>query len=170
MRILRSLFIILLIIIVVIQFFRPEKNIHAGPFKSDISTKYPVPHDVDTILAHACYDCHSNNTRYPWYNNIQPVAWWLQSHVNDGKRGFNFNEFAGYSPRKQYDRMDGTIQLVKKGEMPLDSYTWIHKDAILSDSQKNTLFAWANSVMDTLKAHYPPDSLAKRHGPPPAGK
>lgn len=168
-KILKTLGWLLLVILVVIQFFRPRKNIHAGDQPNAISKKYPVSADVKIILDKACMDCHSNNTRYPWYNNIQPVAWWLNNHVIDGKKELNFDEYINKRPRFQYRRMEQTIDLVKKGEMPLNSYTWTHKDAILSDEEKAKLFDWAQSVLDTLKAQYPIDSL-KRQGPPPMQK
>ena len=136
---------------------------------NDINQLIPVPDTVEQILKVACYDCHSNNTRYPWYNNIQPVAWWLNNHIVDGKKELNFDEYINKRPRFQYRRMEQTIDLVKKGEMPLDSYTWIHKDAILSEAERTKLFDWAQSVMDTLKTQYPIDSL-KRLGPPPPQK
>src|SRR3954471_23661169 len=132
MKIYQTALIALIVILIVIQFFHPAKNASSTKPANHIAAVYNEPESVRTILDKACNDCHSNNTRYPWYNNIQPVAWWLDNHVQEGKRGLNFNEFATYSPRKQYDRMDGTIDLVKKGAMPLNSYTWIHKDAILS--------------------------------------
>ena len=106
--------IVLLIALIVIQFFRPAKNSSEGPYPNDITTKYDVPKPVLDIMKVACYDCHSNNTRYPWYAEVQPVAWWLNSHIKDGKRNLNFSEFATYRPRKQYDRFEGTADLVKK--------------------------------------------------------
>jgi hypothetical protein len=160
---------LLLITLIVIQFFRPEKNLKPGDQPNAISKKYIVSADVKTILDKACMDCHSNNTRYPWYNNIQPVAWWLNNHIKDGKKELNFDDYINRRPRFQYRRMEQTIDLVKKGEMPLDSYTWIHKDAILSEEEKTKLFEWAQSIMDTLKTQYPIDSL-KRQGPPPPQK
>lgn len=160
---------VLLIALVIIQFFHPVKNITPDNQPNAIATLYPVPADVKTILDKACMDCHSNNTRYPWYNNIQPVAWWLADHINEGKKELNFDEYINKRPRFQYRRMEQTIDLVKKDEMPLSSYTWIHKDAILGQQEKTKLMDWAQSIMDTLKAHYPIDSL-KRQGQPPLQK
>jgi hypothetical protein len=168
-KVLKTIGWLLLIALVAIQFFHPKKNIHEGDQPNAISKKYSVPVDVKLILNKACMDCHSNNTRYPWYNNIQPVAWWLNNHIVDGKKELNFDEYIDKRPRFQYRRMEQTIDLVKKEEMPLDSYTWIHKDAILSEEEKTKLFNWAQSIMDTLKAQYPIDSL-KRQGPPPPQK
>lgn len=162
MKILKRILVVLLIIFIVIQFIRPAKNISTVSGPNDISTKYPVPDSVQAILKVACYDCHSNNTRYPWYAEIQPVGWWLSNHIKDGKRGLNFSEFTSYRIKKQYNRFDGINELVKKNEMPLSSYTIIHKDAILTDNQKLIIAKWTSDLEDTLKAHYPPDSLLKK--------
>jgi len=164
-KVIKTIGWLLLIALVAIQFFHPKKNIHDSDQPNAISKKFKISADVKIILDKACLDCHSNNTRYPWYNNIQPVAWWLNNHVIDGKKELNFDEYINRRPRFQYRRMEQTIDLVKKGEMPLDSYTWTHKDAILSEEEKTKLFDWAQSVMDTLKTQYPIDSL-KRQGPP----
>src|ERR1039458_4586103 len=69
----------LLVVLVIIQFIHPEKNINTTVSALDMNVMYPIPDSVNRVLKNACYDCHSNNTRYPWYNNIQPVAWWLRS-------------------------------------------------------------------------------------------
>ena len=87
------------------------------------------------------------------------MAWWLNDHIKDGKRGLNFDEYTTYRIAKQYKRMNNCIDLVKKGEMPLESYTWIHKDAILTDAEKTALYTWCNTVRDSIKAKYPADSL-----------
>lgn len=157
----KRFFLLLLIAFVVIQFFRPAKNIAEGTSATDITSKYTVPQDVDSILKVACYDCHSNNTRYPWYNNIQPAAWWLANHIKDGKNELNFSEFTSYPIGKQYRKLDAINSEVKKGDMPLDSYTWIHKDAILNQQQKASIANWVSSLRDSIKAHYPADSLKR---------
>ena len=161
-KILKRSLQVLLLSFIVIQFFRPAKNKSQGSSANDITKKYAVPQDVQTILKTSCYDCHSNNTIYPWYAQVQPVAWWLDGHIQDGKRGLNFDEFASYPIRKQYKRMNDINELVKKDEMPLDSYLWIHKYAKLNDQQKLAVAKWVEAVRDTIKANYPPDSLAKR--------
>ena len=117
-KILRRTFQILIVAFIIIQFFRPAKNRSVGISNNDITKLYTVPADVQSILKTSCYDCHSNNTIYPWYSYIQPVAWWLNGHIKDGKRGLNFSEFAGYRIRKQYKRLEDINELVKKNEMP----------------------------------------------------
>jgi hypothetical protein len=148
----------LLVILLLLQAYRPAKN-DTNNLDNDISKSYSVPDDVKQILAKACNDCHSNNTTYPWYSNIQPVRFWLDDHVNDGKRHMNFNEFNSYRIARQYKKLDECIEQVKEGEMPLESYTWIHKEAKLSDIEKQKLFDWCTSVRDSIKAKYPADSL-----------
>ncbi|MEO6251844.1 MAG: heme-binding domain-containing protein [Ferruginibacter sp.] len=162
-KILKRTFQILLLAFIVIQFIRPEKNKAAGISKNDISTTYPVPANVQSILKTSCYDCHSNNTVYPWYAKIQPVTWWLNNHIQDGKKDLNFSEFASYNIRRQYKKLEEINELVKENEMPLDSYLWIHKYAKLDDQQKLTLANWVTAVRDTIKASYPPDSLIRKN-------
>jgi hypothetical protein len=157
----RKILIGLAAILVIIQFIRPAKN-QNGDMSNDISTKYPVPAAVGSLLKTACNDCHSNHTEYPWYSNIQPVYWWLAHHVDEGKAELNFSEFAKYSLRRQYHKLEEIQEMVKEGEMPLSSYTITHRDAILDDAQKATLTQWAGALMDTLKAHYPIDSLVRK--------
>lgn len=140
----------LLIILIIVQFIRPSRN-ESNAAENDISTVYPVPDDVQLTLKKACYDCHSNHTLYPWYTNIQPVGWWMQNHVNEGKAELNFSEFATYKPKKQDHKLDEVIELVEKGEMPLSSYTVIHKNAVLTSEEKNALIAWAKGVRQQIK-------------------
>jgi hypothetical protein len=144
----------LLIIIVVIQFIRPEKNKAATISANDISRHYAVPENVEKILSRACNDCHSNNTLYPWYSNIQPVGWWLANHVKDGKNQLNFSEFASYEPKGQHHKLEEVIEEVKENHMPLDSYLWIHDEAKLSHSDKETLLVWASILAEQIAAKH----------------
>lgn len=160
----KKVLLFLLAALVVIQFFRPAKNTASGPeaYAKDISKVHAVPADVQLILQKACNDCHSNNTNYPWYSNIQPVAWWLKDHIDEGKRELNFSEFAGYSLRRQYHKLEEVEEQVKEGEMPLSSYTIIHKDAKLTDTEKQALYNWVNAIRDSMRAVYPIDSLERK--------
>jgi hypothetical protein len=144
----RTILIIVLIVLVVIQFFRPAKNQSRDEGKS-ISTVYPVPANIQPLLKDGCYDCHSNYTSYPWYDRIQPVAWWLQHHVNEGKKELNFSEFASYTPKKQAHKLKEVAELVHKDAMPLQSYTWMHPKARLTNDQKQLIINWAKG----LQAH-----------------
>ena len=148
----------LLAILLLAQFIRPAKN-QSNDLTNDLSKKYPVPDSIRAILKVACDDCHSNYTIYPWYAEVQPVASWLAAHVEDGKRHLNFSTFTGRKVAIQNHKFEEIIEMVKEGEMPLASYTWIHRDAILTEAQKQSLIDWAQMNMDSLKAQYPADSL-----------
>lgn len=159
---LKKILLVLLAAFVVIQFIHPKKNTAEGPQPNYIGNAYSVPGDVKSILAKACNDCHSNNTVYPWYAKIQPVDWWLTDHVNDGKKELNFDEFNGYALRRQYRKLEECIEQVKEGKMPLDSYTWVHKDAKITNEEKAKLTDWAETVMKDMKSKYPIDSLKRK--------
>lgn len=146
----RKILLSLLALLLVIQFIRPEKNLSTSVSPNDITTKFPVPENVNQILEKACNDCHSDNTYYPWYSNIQPIGWWLQYHVNDGKRDLNFNEFANYPSKKQDHKLKELIETVKEGEMPLTSYTWLHGKAKLSEQEKQQLVDWAQGIRNRI--------------------
>ncbi|MCW3086863.1 MAG: cytochrome [Sediminibacterium sp.] len=158
MKVFKKVLLALLVVFILMQAFRPKKNL-SGDTRHDISTAYAEPEAVHTILVKACNDCHSNKTRYPWYAEVQPAAWWLNDHVNGGKRKLNFNEFTSYRIAQQYKKLEECIDMVKQSEMPLPSYTWIHRDAILTEAEKQTFLTWCNDIRDTIRAKYPTDSI-----------
>lgn len=159
---LKKILVFLLIALIIIQFIHPAKNRSEANQVNGVAAVFPVPEKVRSILAKACNDCHSNNTRYPWYSKLQPVDWWLDHHVREGKKELNLDEYKDRSLRYQYHKMEEVAEQVKEGEMPLDSYTWMHKDAKLTDEEKTTLIAWADGIRTTMEAKYPMDSLVRK--------
>jgi hypothetical protein len=149
-RIIKRTLIGLLVIFLLIQFIRPNTNKNAGVQPNSVLTKYPASPQVTAILEKACNDCHSNNTNYPWYSHIQPAAWWMSNHVKDGKKELNFDEFVNYTPKKQHKKFEEIAEMVKEDEMPLRSYTWIHRDAKLTEVEKQALVNWANQAAATI--------------------
>ena len=158
----RKILIVLLAALITIQLFHPKKNKTEGLQPNYIGNNFAMPADVKTILAKACNDCHSNNTRYPWYATFQPVHWWLNKHIKEGKKGFNIDEYTSRNLRYQYNKMEDVVEQIKEGEMPLNSYTLIHKDARLTDEERGKITHWAQAIMDTMKAKYPIDSLIRK--------
>ena len=152
MKILKFSLLVLAVAFVAIQFIRPARNIAAQPSPSDITALHPTPPAVKQLLAVACYDCHSDTTRYPWYANIQPVAWWLADHVTEGKRSLNFSAFGKYSPEKAVDKLEESIEEINDEEMPLPSYRLTHADARLTADQKRQLADWADTVRKRILA------------------
>jgi hypothetical protein len=159
---LKKILLVLLIALIVIQFIHPSRNEAKGEQTNTISKTFTIPDGVKTILDKACMDCHSNNTAYPWYSKVQPVDWWMTHHVNEGKRELNFDEFATYNLRRQYHKLEEVAEEVKEGAMPLNSYTWIHKDAILTAAEKENLVNWADGLRAEMRAKYPIDSLERK--------
>ncbi len=157
-KIFRKILWFLLFVFIILQFFQPDKN-RGGNITNDISKKFAVPGRVHVILRTACYDCHSNKTEYPWYGFIQPAAWWLNGHIVDGKKRLNFNEFSAYRPNRQFHKLEEIDELVSVEAMPLESYTWLHRDAKLDASQREIIVNWTKAMRDSMQAVYPADSL-----------
>lgn len=142
----------LLLALVAIQFIRPARNVSAGLGPQDISVKHAVPPPVHQLLQRACYDCHSNNTRYPWYAEVQPVGWWLTQHVNDAKRHLDFSAFGTYSAKRAGKKTEEIADEVEHREMPLKSYTWMHPEARLTAAEIKLLVDWANGLHEQIVA------------------
>ncbi|MGC4072461.1 MAG: heme-binding domain-containing protein [Nibricoccus sp.] len=135
-----------------LQFFRPEKNL-SSPTSFDLFAIHPAPPEVKQLLTVACYDCHSNHTRYPWYAEIQPLGWWLAQHVRDGKQELNFSEFGSLSAKRAKNKLEACIDELEAKNMPLPSYTIAHRDARLSEAQRQTLTAWLEEVLERVEAN-----------------
>ncbi len=95
-----------------------------------------VPLEVEKQIKVSCYDCHSNNTVYPWYSKLQPAAWFLEDHINEGKVELNFSEWGAYSNRRKVSKLQSIIKQIENSEMPLYSYTLMHRDAIFSEQRE----------------------------------
>ncbi|MFN0293538.1 heme-binding domain-containing protein [Pedobacter helvus] len=144
----------ILVIVVVIQFIHPARNKSGQAMPNDISKIVAMPEDVQGILKKACYDCHSNNTEYPWYTNIQPMHWFMNYHIISGKEELNFNEFGTYTPRRQQSKLRSIENSLKDGTMPLSSYTLIQRNAILSEVEKSQIINWVQNSKDSLTKKY----------------
>lgn len=137
--------------LIVIQFFPIILNESDYVPQSDFMVENQVPATIKNRLQVSCYDCHSNNTDYPWYSKIQPAAWFLEDHIQEGKDELNFNEWAEYSDRRKNSKLRSIISQIEEDEMPLDSYTLIHRDAILSDEDKTLIVDFITALKDSLE-------------------
>ncbi|HRI02969.1 MAG TPA: heme-binding domain-containing protein [Pyrinomonadaceae bacterium] len=142
----------LAIIFVAIQFFQIDKTEEQTDAKEMLEASVRVGPDVSMILSKSCNDCHSNKTVYPWYANVQPFGWFLKSHIDDGKRHLNFSVWNTYADKKKSKKLEEICEQVESKEMPLPSYLWIHRDAVLSDSDRKTLCGWANEQKGKIDA------------------
>lgn len=141
----------ILVIFIIIQFIQPVRNQSLKIYASDISRAYQVPENVQILLKNSCYDCHSNNTLYPWYTSLQPAGWWLASHIKEGKKELNFNEFSNYSSRRQQSKLKAIASSIKDETMPLPAYLLMHKSAELSEPDKELLLNWIEIIQDSVR-------------------
>lgn len=144
MKWIKRFFILALLVLVVMQFIRPDKN-QEGSYDSVqpfLNETKPIA-SVEGILKETCFDCHSNQTRYPWYAEIAPVSYWLADHIKHGKGELNFSEWSSYSVKRKDHKLEEVIEMVEDKEMPLDSYTWTHGEARLTDDQIKAVITWA---------------------------
>lgn len=141
MKFIKYFLMIALGALIIIQFIRPEKNSEGYHTVAQFEKDAKVPASVAAIMKTNCYDCHSDQTQYPWYAEIAPVSFWLEEHIIDGKKHFNVSAWESYSAKKKDHKLDELIEYVEIGEMPLDSYTWLHGD--LSAEDTKTLLDWA---------------------------
>jgi hypothetical protein len=139
-----------LMVFIAIQFIQPARNKNGQVIATDISKIYSLPQSVQATLKTACYDCHSNNTNYPWYSNIQPVGWMMARHIKEGKDELNLSEFGSYSERRQLSKLRSIENSIKDGSMPISSYTIIHKNARLTKEEKAQIIDWAKIIRDSL--------------------
>lgn len=152
MKSLKKILVFLLLAFVIAQFFKPEKNNGALTTVNAFIAETNPPENVKKILETTCFDCHSDKTNYPWYNSITPVNYWLASHIKDGKKHLDFSKWSSYSLKKKEHKMDELHEEVEEGEMPLNSYTWIHGDANLTPAQIDAVVAWGKKVQGSYKA------------------
>lgn len=146
MKIIKTILLILLIVFVIAQFFGPERNEGSvETFQAFLKETKPSK-EVTYILTETCFDCHSDHTRYPWYDKITPVNYWLAEHIEDGKKHFNISKWDDYSTKKKDHKFDELIEMVEDKEMPLESYTYTHSEANLSDEQIASVIEWAKEV------------------------
>ena len=151
----KKLLIGLVIAFGIAQFFHPKKNQGNLESVALFLEQTQASNEVKHILEQACFDCHSSSTNYPWYNSITPVNYWLNGHINEGKKHFNVSQWDAYSMKKKDHKLDELIEELEEESMPLASYTWTHKEAQLSENQVQTLVDWANSI----RSNYDQDRL-----------
>ena len=132
-----------LIIFLSMQLYQPARNVDKGQvYTTDFTQFYKMPVQVKAMFQTSCYDCHSNNINYVWYDYIQPARALVESHIKNAKEDLNFNEWGKYSNRKQERLLNSIKEQIETKQMPLSSYTLMHKDAKLNDEQIKVLTNW----------------------------
>ncbi len=140
-KILNGFLVLALIALVALQFIRPEKNNEGYTSVASFENETKPSAKVAAILKERCYDCHSNQTRYPWYAEVAPFSLWLDDHIKEGKEHFNASAWDNYSVKKKGHKLEELVEMIEKDEMPLRSYAFINGN--LSENDKTLLLQWA---------------------------
>lgn len=149
-KILKIIVLVLIVAFVAIQFIPTERNQSDMVPNTDFVVANNPPAEIRALLKESCYDCHSNHTDYPWYNKIQPVAWFLEHHIKEAKAELNFSEWNDLSVRRKNSKLKSIINQIKDDEMPLWSYTLMHRHAVLSETEKESIIAYMTEVKHRL--------------------
>lgn len=151
-KILKITIIVLVVAFVIGQFIRPNFTNPPVVEAETLAASTEVPADVQSVLSRSCSDCHSNETRYPWYSKVTPFNWFLANHIKDARREMNFSVWNTYTPKKKMKKLEELCEQVEEGEMPLPSYLWIHRDAILAEGEAVMLCNWAKEESARIKS------------------
>ena len=140
----KYIFLALFFIFAAMQFIPVNRDTPSVPQEQDFLHIENPPEQIARILKDACYDCHSYETKYPWYARIAPLSWWIQGHINGGRQHLNYSEWTKYPVDEQQHKLKESAEEVEEKHMPLKSYTWLHSEAKLSDTDRNAFVEWAN--------------------------
>lgn len=140
---------------VAIQFVRPARTNPVTVPDRTLAAHVEIARDARAVLDRACRDCHSHDTRWPWYSNVAPVSWFVIDHVNHGRRHLNFSDWAQYQPDEVERLLKNTCAYARKATMPLPSYLWAHRDARLSDADITALCDWTDSTVRLARKSEP---------------
>ncbi len=138
-------------ILILIQFIRIDKTNSEIIAENDFIIATKAPEEIATLLKSSCYDCHSNESKYPWYSNVAPVSWWVKDHINEAREELNFSEWGTFDEKRKDHKLEEAVEHLEEGEMPLKSYTWIHGEAKLTAEQKTQLINWLKETRKVAK-------------------
>lgn len=141
-RILKFMVITVAALFLAAQLVRPDMTNPPVDPTERLEASVEVPADVAAILTRSCRDCHTNETVHPWYSKITPLNWWLKSHFEHGREHLNFSTWGRYTPQQKQKRLEEICEVIESGEMPLPSYLWAHRDAVLSTEEAKLLCEW----------------------------
>jgi hypothetical protein len=157
-KIIKIALIVIVVAFIIGQFIRPDFTNPPVVQSETLSASTEVPPDVQAVLSRSCSDCHSNETRYPWYSKVTPFNWFLADHIKDGRREMNLSVWNTYTPKKKMKKLEEVCEQVEQGEMPLPSYLWIHREAVLAEGDAALLCSWSKAESARIQAANPPAS------------
>jgi len=146
----KKIFFILIVIMILIQFYPMEKPAVTTDNPNDLIATNSVPENISVMLKNACYDCHSNESTFPWYASVAPVKWMLYDHISEAREDLNFSNWNTLETDDKADILDDISSIVLEGEMPIKGYTILHSEANLSEADREAIATWADDMLDTL--------------------
>lgn len=157
----KKILVILLVAFIIIQFFPIDKTNPPVNKTTDFLEIKHTPENLAKVIRTSCYDCHSNESVYPWYSHVQPFGWFVKNHITDGRKHLNFSTFATYTKEKQAHKMEEAADEIKHGDMPLNSYILGHSEANLTDTQKVLLINYFKKIENDTRFYnnLPPDKV-----------
>ncbi len=137
---------VIILSLVIMQFFGIDKSTPEYDKSKDLLTVTQAPTEVAELLKEACYDCHSNETRYPWYTSVAPVSWWIAGHIKNARENSNYSTWGTWSADKRQHKAEESAEEIETGHMPPKSFRFMHSGAKLTDEQKTMLADWFRSL------------------------
>jgi hypothetical protein len=155
-KIIKIALIVIVVAFIIGQFIRPDFSNPPVVPSETLTASTEVPADVQAVLARSCNDCHSNETRYPWYSKVTPFNWFLADHIKDGRKEMNLSVWNTYTPKRKMKKLEEICEQVEQAEMPLPSYLWIHREAVMGDGDAALLCNWSKAESARIQAANPP--------------
>ncbi len=131
---------------VLLALFLLLQLVPAGRTNPPVTGDLDAPPEVKAALVRCCYDCHSNQTRWPWYAYVNPIAFLIVQDTDHGRRRLNFSDWASYDPDKRSSKAGSALDEIHEGNMPPAKYLWMHRDAVLTPQELKALKAWSDSL------------------------
>jgi acyl-CoA reductase-like NAD-dependent aldehyde dehydrogenase len=146
----RRVALVLMLVGAAAQLVRPARTNPSVNPAHTVEAAGRVPPQIASVLRRSCFDCHSNETRWPWYSEVVPMSWGVANHVREGRAAMNFSEWGTYPARKRFALLEKLCDEVREGQMPLASYLWLHRDARLSEAEWKAVCDWSTDEADRI--------------------
>ncbi len=145
-----KILILTFVVFVVIQLFRIDKTNPPVHSEDNFVEIYQTPDSLQTLIKNACYDCHSNESIYPWYAEVAPISWVIKGHINEGREHLNFSDFGKYNKDQMEHVLMEAAEQLEKGKMPMRSYVNFHEEANLSEAERQALIDYFETIKKSI--------------------
>ena len=144
----KKIFLGIVLLLLIIQLKSVDKTNPPIIQGQDFFSNVMAPIEIKTTIKNACYDCHSHESKYPWYFNVAPISWWTKAHINGARENLNFSVWSTYNAKKRNHKLEEIADEIKDKKMPLKSYTWVHQEAKLNTKERETLIRFFTALSE----------------------